>query len=70
MGYSSHQGFLSPDAEKRKRNHEHTLDLDCARIAAIMHKANYRGYVSLEFKGKADPLKGIPESLEMLKKHF
>lgn len=48
----------------------YTLDLDYARIASIMHKANYRGYVSLEFEGKADPLKGIPESLAMLKKHF
>ena len=48
----------------------YTLDLDYARIASIMHKANYRGYVSLEFEGKADPLKGIPQSLAMLKKHF
>lgn len=26
MGYSTHQGFLSPDKEKRKRNVRHTLD--------------------------------------------
>lgn len=25
MGYSTHQGFLSPDAAKRKQNHDHTL---------------------------------------------
>lgn len=48
----------------------YTLDLDYARIASILHKANYRGYVSLEFEGKADPLKAIPQSLAMLKRHF
>ena len=26
MGYSTHQGFLSPDKEKRQRNIDHTLD--------------------------------------------
>ncbi|BCU78332.1 sugar phosphate isomerase/epimerase family protein [Luteolibacter sp. LG18] len=25
MGYSTHQGFLSPDKEKRQKNHDHTL---------------------------------------------
>ena len=48
----------------------YTLDLDYARIAAIMKKANYRGYVSLEFEGLEDPLTGVPKSLEMLRKHF
>ncbi|MFK7909665.1 MAG: sugar phosphate isomerase/epimerase family protein [Akkermansiaceae bacterium] len=48
----------------------YTLDLDYARIAKIMKAANFKGYVSLEFEGKADPLKGIPQSLAMLRKHF
>lgn len=48
----------------------YTLDLDYARIASIMHKANFRGYVSLEFEGKEDPLTAIPKSLAMLRKHF
>ena len=26
MGYSTHQGFVSPDAEKRKKNVAHTTD--------------------------------------------
>jgi len=26
MGYSTHQGFLSPDPEKRQRNIDHTID--------------------------------------------
>ncbi|MEM9237405.1 MAG: sugar phosphate isomerase/epimerase family protein, partial [Verrucomicrobiota bacterium] len=48
----------------------YTLDLDYARIASIMRKASFTGYVSLEFEGKADPLEGIPESLALLRRHF
>ena len=48
----------------------YTLDLDYARIAGIMAKANYRGYISLEFEGKAPALPAISESLTMLRKHF
>ena len=48
----------------------YTLDLDYARIAAIMKKANYRGYVSLEFEGKEDPMTAVPKSLELLRTHF
>lgn len=48
----------------------YTLDLDNARIAAIMKKAGFRGYVSLEFEGKEDPLTAIPKSLEMLRKYY
>jgi L-ribulose-5-phosphate 3-epimerase len=48
----------------------YTLDLDYPRIAAIMHDANYRGYVSLEFEGKEDLLTAIPKSLDLLRKSF
>jgi sugar phosphate isomerase/epimerase len=48
----------------------YTLDLDYERIAAIMKKAHYRGYVSLEFEGKEDPMTAVPKSLELLRKHF
>lgn len=48
----------------------YTLDLDYARIAKIMKEANFKGYVSLEFEGKAEPMKGIPQSLALLRKHF
>lgn len=46
------------------------LDLDYARIAGIMRDAGYRGWVSLEFEGKEDPLVAVPKSLELLRKHF
>ena len=46
------------------------LDLDYDRIAAILRKHNYRGYVSLEFEGRDDPKTAVPKSLAMLRKAF
>src|SRR5262249_12733836 len=48
----------------------YTLDLDYDRIAGILRKHNYRGYLSLEFEGKDDPRTAVPRSLEMLRKAF
>ena len=48
----------------------YSLDLDYARIAKIMRDADFTGYVSLEFEGRADPLVAIPESLSLLRKAF
>lgn len=48
----------------------YTLDLDYPRIASICHSAGYRGYVSLEFEGKAPPREGISESLKLLQQAF
>jgi sugar phosphate isomerase/epimerase len=48
----------------------YTLDLDYDRIAGILRKHNYRGYLSLEFEGKDDPRTAVPKSLEMLRKAF
>lgn len=48
----------------------YTLELDYARIATIMKTAGFRGYVSLEFEGKEDPLTAIPKSLKLLRQHF
>jgi sugar phosphate isomerase/epimerase len=48
----------------------YSLDLDYDRIAKMLKKHNYRGYVSLEFEGKEDPRTGIPKSLALLRKAF
>jgi L-ribulose-5-phosphate 3-epimerase len=48
----------------------YSLDLDYPRIADIFRKANYRGYVSLEFEGKEDWQTAIPKSLGVLRKAF
>ena len=48
----------------------YTLELDYDRIAAILRKHDYRGYVSLEFEGQEDAKTAIPKSLAMLRKAF
>lgn len=48
----------------------YTLDLDYPRIAALMRKHGYRGYVSLEFEGKEDPATAVPKSLALLREAF
>lgn len=46
------------------------LDLDYPRIARIMQKHNFKGYVSLEFEGNEDYKTAIPKSLACLRKAF
>jgi sugar phosphate isomerase/epimerase len=48
----------------------YTLDLDYHRIAALLHKHHYAGYISLEFEGKEDPRTAVPRSLALLRKAF
>ena len=48
----------------------YSLDLDYPRIARIMRKHNFRGYVSLEFEGNEDYKTAIPKSLALLRKAF
>jgi sugar phosphate isomerase/epimerase len=48
----------------------YTLELDYRRIAKLLRRHNYRGYISLEFEGKSDPLEAVPKSLAMLRSTF
>ena len=48
----------------------YTLKLDYGRIAAILRKVNYRGYISLEYEGREAAGTAIPKSLAMLRKAF
>jgi len=48
----------------------YTLDLDYSRIADILRKVDYRGYISLEFEGRETPDTAVPKSLELLRKAF
>ena len=48
----------------------YTLDLDYPRIAGILRRANFRGWVSLEMEGKEDPATAVPKSLEVLRAAF
>ena len=48
----------------------YTLDIDYEKVAEILRKVNYQGYISLEFEGKEDPRTAIPKSLELLRNAF
>ena len=48
----------------------YSLDLDYPRIAAILTKVGYRGYVALEFEGKENPDTAVPRSLDLLRQAF
>ena len=48
----------------------YTLDLDYKRIAKILAKANYTGYVALEMEGKENPDIAVPKSIKLLRKAF
>lgn len=47
--------------------HYYDLDLDYKRIAGILRKANFKGWVSLEMEGKEDPTTAVPKSLKVLR---
>jgi L-ribulose-5-phosphate 3-epimerase len=48
----------------------YTLDLDYRRIAGILRKANFGGWVSLEMEGKEDPQTAVAKSYEVLRAAF
>jgi sugar phosphate isomerase/epimerase len=48
----------------------YTLDLDNDRIARMLKKHGYRGWISLEFEGKEAAKTAVPKSLAVLRKAF
>jgi L-ribulose-5-phosphate 3-epimerase len=48
----------------------YTLDIDYAKVASILKKADYRGYISLEFEGQEEHQTAVPKSLELLRSAF
>jgi sugar phosphate isomerase/epimerase len=48
----------------------YALDLDYGRIATILRKHGYQGWISLEFEGNEDAATGVPKSLALLREHF
>jgi sugar phosphate isomerase/epimerase len=48
----------------------YTLELDYPRIAAMLRRHHYRGYISLEFEGNETWQTAIPKSLAMLRRAF
>jgi L-ribulose-5-phosphate 3-epimerase len=48
----------------------YTLDLDYHRIARILARAGYTGYVALEMEGREDPDTAVPKSIDLLRQAF
>jgi len=48
----------------------YALDLDYPRIAGMLRKHDYRGWISLEFEGKEDWKTAIPKSLALFRSAF
>jgi L-ribulose-5-phosphate 3-epimerase len=48
----------------------YSLDIDYRKVAEILRRARYQGWVSLEFEGKEDPLVAVPRNLAMLRAAF
>lgn len=48
----------------------YTLDLDYKRIAGILRRANYNGWISLEMEGNEDASTAVPKSYSMLREAF
>lgn len=48
----------------------YSLDLDYERIANILKKVNYQGYISIEFEGNEAADTGVRKSVEMLRKYI
>ncbi len=48
----------------------YTLDLDYRRIAGILRKSNFTGYVSLEMEGNEPAETAVPKSLELMRAAF
>jgi L-ribulose-5-phosphate 3-epimerase len=48
----------------------YTLDLDYPRIAALLARAGYTGWVALEMEGKEDPEVAVPKSIALLREAF
>ncbi|MBA4106031.1 MAG: xylose isomerase [Pirellula sp.] len=48
----------------------YSLELDYPRIAEMLRRHDYRGYVSLEFEGNEDWRTAIPKSLSLLRNAF
>lgn len=48
----------------------YTLDLDYKRIAGVLRKAGFKGYVSLEMEGNEPAETAVPKSLAILREAF
>ncbi|MFA5147206.1 MAG: sugar phosphate isomerase/epimerase family protein [Candidatus Omnitrophota bacterium] len=66
MPYTTHMHAkihkLSPDGKE--------LEFDYDKIFAILKKANYRGFLNIEYEGKEDELTYVPKAFDMVRRYI
>jgi L-ribulose-5-phosphate 3-epimerase len=45
----------------------YSLDIDYRKVFQILRSQGYRGYVSIEYEGKEDPLTAVPKTIALLR---
>lgn len=48
----------------------YTLDIDYKKVYEILKEVNYKGYISIEFEGKEEPVSGVRKSVELIREVF
>ncbi len=48
----------------------YTHDIDYKRVAGILRRANYTGYVDLEMEGRENAETAVPKSLDIMRQAF
>lgn len=48
----------------------YTLDIDYTRVAEILNRHGYRGWISLEFEGNENAENAVPKSLQLLRERL
>jgi sugar phosphate isomerase/epimerase len=48
----------------------YSLEVDYARVAEIVRRVGFTGYISLEYEGREDPLSAVPRSISLLREAF
>ena len=48
----------------------YSLDVDYTEIYKILREVNYKGYISIEYEGREDPIIGVKKSIDLIKSSF
>ena len=58
---------VTTHAKRTMRAGEGRVSVDYARVAEIMRRCNYAGYISVEYEDEEDPRTAVPAFVEYLK---
>jgi sugar phosphate isomerase/epimerase len=64
-----HATHMHAKIHKLSRDGEE-LEFDYGRIMAILKKANYRGFINVEYEGREDEIEYVPKAFEMIRRYI